>query len=350
MGAAPIAASAISIWPAKRLCQRGHDPQRGLLQPGQDVFSLPRNTLNGAYQSLAYASFLLSGLAGSCSKGAGPCLTVRFACCRSLTLRSAGRPAGCAIVPSHPCRASRCICSRPRAGSSSAAPSRRSRRRSRHDHAHRTGHAAKAARREMVRPFLPGVGTNYRGLRPDVIHLWEEPWSFVALQAALLRRGAALVIEADQNILKRLPPPFETIRRFVLRRTGLVLSRSPDATAVVRACGFAGPVRPIGYGVDQAAVRALPRARTCPARLRTAAHRLRWQADRGKGSRRRADRDDADSLRPSSWPSWARGPTRAGCAGGVKSLVSKKSVSASAAGAVRARWPALSARAMSPCF
>jgi UDP-glucose:(heptosyl)LPS alpha-1,3-glucosyltransferase len=98
--------------------------------------------------------------------------------------------------------------------------------------------------------FYPGLGKIIEAVQPDVIHLWEEPWSVVALQAALLRRGAALVIEADQNILKRLPPPFETIRRFVLRRTSLVLSRSPDATAVVRACGFAGPVRPIGYGVD----------------------------------------------------------------------------------------------------
>ncbi len=110
-------------------------------------------------------------------------------------------------------------------------------------------------------PSLPGVkwyahiyprlGRIIADLRPDVVHLWEEPWSFVALQATLLRSDAALVLEVDQNILKRLPPPFESIRRFVLRRTDLVLSRSPDATAVVRACGFKGPVRPIGYGVDQ---------------------------------------------------------------------------------------------------
>jgi len=104
----------------------------------------------------------------------------------------------------------------------------------------------------------------YRGLRhqvglvrPDVIHLWEEPWSLVALQASRLARrvGAALVLEVDQNISKRLPPPFEAIRRHVLSRTTLVLSRSPDATAVVRAGGFAGPALPIGYGVDEAVFR-----------------------------------------------------------------------------------------------
>ena len=118
--------------------------------------------------------------------------------------------------------------------------------------------------------FYPGLGKIVEAVRPDVIHLWEEPWSIVALQATLLRRGAALVIEADQNILKRLPPPFETIRRFVLRRTSLVLSRSPDATAVVRACGFKGPVRPIGYGVDRDRIQAFARVRARPAGRRTA--------------------------------------------------------------------------------
>jgi glycosyltransferase involved in cell wall biosynthesis len=100
--------------------------------------------------------------------------------------------------------------------------------------------------------FYPGLGRLLRRLNPDVIHLWEEPWSIVALQALLLRRRAALVLEVDQNILKRLPPPFEMIRKYVLRHTDHVLSRSPDATMVVRARGYAGPVTPIGYGVDAA--------------------------------------------------------------------------------------------------
>jgi glycosyltransferase involved in cell wall biosynthesis len=99
--------------------------------------------------------------------------------------------------------------------------------------------------------IYPGLPRLIRQLKPDVIHLWEEPWSFVALQACLLRGPAALVLEVDQNIEKRLPPPFETIRRYVLQRTDLILSRSPDATAVARAAGFKGVARPIGYGVDR---------------------------------------------------------------------------------------------------
>ena len=96
-----------------------------------------------------------------------------------------------------------------------------------------------------------GLAALIEAIKPDVVHLWEEPWSLVAAQACLLKERAALVLEVDQNILKRLPPPFETIRRQVLRRTEHVLSRSRDATRVVRATGYNGPVSPIGYGVDE---------------------------------------------------------------------------------------------------
>jgi len=98
--------------------------------------------------------------------------------------------------------------------------------------------------------FYPGLRRVIREVSPDVIHLWEEPWSFVAMQARILKGPAALVMEVDQNILKRLPPPFEWIRKQVLGHTDHVLSRSPDATAVVRARGYLGPVTRIGYGVD----------------------------------------------------------------------------------------------------
>lgn len=98
--------------------------------------------------------------------------------------------------------------------------------------------------------FYPGLRRLLRETDPDVIHLWEEPWSIVALQALALRRRAALVLEVDQNILKRLPPPFEAIRRTVLAHTDHVLARSPEAADVVRARGYKGPVTAIAYGVD----------------------------------------------------------------------------------------------------
>lgn len=119
--------------------------------------------------------------------------------------------------------------------------------------------------------FYPRLHRLVSGLRPDVIHVWEEPWSAVALQASVLKGEAALVMEVDQNIRKRLPPPFEGIRRRVLGRTDFVLARSPDAAGVVQATGYQGPVRSIGYGVDRqtfALRKSASATRSRPARLR----------------------------------------------------------------------------------
>lgn len=99
--------------------------------------------------------------------------------------------------------------------------------------------------------FYIGLWKLIRTVKPDVIHLWEEPWSVVALQALLFRGKAAFVLEVDQNILKRLPFPFEQIRRFILKRTDVVLARSNQAVDVVRGCGYSGPTLPIGYVVDR---------------------------------------------------------------------------------------------------
>jgi glycosyltransferase involved in cell wall biosynthesis len=116
--------------------------------------------------------------------------------------------------------------------------------------------------------FYPDLRRVVNEVAPDVIHLWEEPWSIVALQAQFLKNKAALVMEVDQNILKRLPPPFEAIRKRVLRQTDHVLSRSPDATAVVRARGYDGAVTPIGYGVDQTTFSAAAEPKASPQRGR----------------------------------------------------------------------------------
>jgi len=104
-----------------------------------------------------------------------------------------------------------------------------------------------------------GLDRLIREIRPQVIHLWQEPWSLVAWQVMRLRNRlcpqARLVLEVDQNLLKRLPMPFEQIRRTVLHQTSFVLGRSDDALRVVRACGYNGPSARVGYGVDPAVFR-----------------------------------------------------------------------------------------------
>lgn len=100
----------------------------------------------------------------------------------------------------------------------------------------------------------PGLSRLLAALQPDVIHLWEEPWSLVALQAARLRDrvapAAALVLETDQNIARRLPAGFERIRRYTLARTDLLIARGDEGLAVSRSSGFDGPAEFVMYGIN----------------------------------------------------------------------------------------------------
>jgi glycosyltransferase involved in cell wall biosynthesis len=110
--------------------------------------------------------------------------------------------------------------------------------------------------------YYPGLANFIEELRPDVLHLWEEPWSLVALHAARLcsRFGMSLVLETDQNILRRLPVPFEQIRRYTLQRTDTLIVRSPEALEVSRACGFQGQAVTVEYCFDPNEFRPLERA------------------------------------------------------------------------------------------
>lgn len=103
--------------------------------------------------------------------------------------------------------------------------------------------------------YYPGLGKLVTALRPDVIHLWEEPWSLVALQAARLRKRllptSALVLETDQNIYRRLPVPFQQIRRTTLRQADLLIGRQDESLEVCRVAGYSGPTSIVEYGTDQ---------------------------------------------------------------------------------------------------
>ena len=125
-------------------------------------------------------------------------------------------------------------------------------------------HGSLDFRVEQVRlPYVPRagwylhhyarLGRVLRDVQPEVIHLWEEPWSLVALQAIWLRNrhypGAAIMLETDQNIFRRLPTPFEQMRRYALGQTDLLIGRGPESLEVSRRCGFNGATAIVEYGV-----------------------------------------------------------------------------------------------------
>lgn len=96
-----------------------------------------------------------------------------------------------------------------------------------------------------------------RRFRPDLIDLEDEPFNLGSLQMALARRAirpaAVLVTHASQNVVKRYPPPFNLVERFVLKDAAAFLARTDDAAAVLRAKGVeAARVAVVPHGVDAA--------------------------------------------------------------------------------------------------
>jgi glycosyltransferase involved in cell wall biosynthesis len=113
--------------------------------------------------------------------------------------------------------------------------------------------------------FYPAMGAVLQRFQPDIIDLWEEPWGAVSAQAAWLRDRivprARLISETEQNIFKKLPPPFESLRSYTLRHANCVIARSSEAADVIRRKDYSGPLHVVPNCVDAELFRPLDRAK-----------------------------------------------------------------------------------------
>jgi glycosyltransferase involved in cell wall biosynthesis len=103
--------------------------------------------------------------------------------------------------------------------------------------------------------YLSGLFESVRQLRPDVIDLFEEPFSLVALQTLfardLLAPHAALVFYSAVNVDRRWRQPYRTIEHVVLRRADGAHAPSVDVPPILRRKGMAGaPIEVVPLGVD----------------------------------------------------------------------------------------------------
>ena len=107
-----------------------------------------------------------------------------------------------------------------------------------------------------------GAGAVLDAVRPDLVHIDEEPYSVVTLQLAELcrARGIPSLFFAWQNLAKRLPPPFGALRARVFRLVAGGIAGTAAAARVLRDAGYGGPLAVIPqFGVDP--VRFAPDAR-----------------------------------------------------------------------------------------
>ncbi len=102
--------------------------------------------------------------------------------------------------------------------------------------------------------YLRGLFEAVRECTPDVIDLFEEPFSLVALQTLLARNllapNAALVVYSAVNVDRVWRWPYRAIERMVLRAADGAHAPNSDVPPILRRRGLRGPAAVIPLGVD----------------------------------------------------------------------------------------------------
>ncbi len=101
--------------------------------------------------------------------------------------------------------------------------------------------------------FYPTLGRILRRLRPDIVHMDEEPynlatWQGLRLAEALAARG---LFFTWQNLNRRYPWPFRYFEQVNYRRARWAIAGNRAAAAVLVAKGYRGPITVLPqFGVD----------------------------------------------------------------------------------------------------
>ena len=101
--------------------------------------------------------------------------------------------------------------------------------------------------------FYPGLGKQIRRVRPDLVHIDEEPYNVATAHALWLstRAGAKSLFFSWQNILRRYPLPFRMLERYVLSHVDYAIVGNQESSQVWRAKGYGGRMVVIPqFGVD----------------------------------------------------------------------------------------------------
>lgn len=101
--------------------------------------------------------------------------------------------------------------------------------------------------------FYRGIGVLIDIIKPDIVHIDEEHYSFVTYQVMRLARkeGAKTLFFTWQNIYKKYPFPFSYFERFNFRNASAALAGNHEAVEVLKKKGFKKEIFEIPqFGVD----------------------------------------------------------------------------------------------------
>lgn len=101
--------------------------------------------------------------------------------------------------------------------------------------------------------YYPRLGRRIAHLRPDLVHIDEEPYNLATAHTMWLARraGARTLFFSWQNLNRRYPVPFRWFERYVLRHADHAIVGNQAAAQVWREKGYRGPLTVIPqFGVD----------------------------------------------------------------------------------------------------
>lgn len=103
--------------------------------------------------------------------------------------------------------------------------------------------------------FYLGLGALLDRVRPDVLHVDEEPYNLATAHAITLgkRRGARTLFFTWQNLYRELPLPFRLIERYNYRQADYAIAGNQESVEVLRRKGYGSHIAVIPqFGVDPA--------------------------------------------------------------------------------------------------
>jgi len=101
--------------------------------------------------------------------------------------------------------------------------------------------------------YYPHLHKIMRDVRPEVVHIDEEPYNFSTFQAMRLaqRHKARALFFAYQNLYRSYPPPFRQLEHYNYSHASSAIAGNQDAADVLRRKGYHGSVHVIPqFGFD----------------------------------------------------------------------------------------------------
>jgi glycosyltransferase involved in cell wall biosynthesis len=101
--------------------------------------------------------------------------------------------------------------------------------------------------------YYPQLGKIMREVRPEVVHIDEEPYNFATFQAMFLstHHKTRALFFTWQNLYRQYPPPFRQLELYNYSHAAMALAGNRDAAEVLKRKGYHGPISIIPqFGFD----------------------------------------------------------------------------------------------------